>query len=82
MSDINTLTVELARLSRLAALAAQHLGDPTGQKPAQGLALLLAVHDRLVQHPQAPQRALPTSAGVLRDPKEQLLDRVRRRRWG
>ena len=66
MSDISTVTIERSRLADAPALDAELLGEPAGQQPAERLALLLAVDDRLVQHPQPAQRARRAGAGLLR----------------
>ena len=63
-------------------VAAQLLGEPAREQPAQRLALLLAVDDRLLQQPQPAQRALAPGARFLRELEEQVFDRVVRRFGG
>ena len=49
---------------------------PVGQQPAQRLALLLPVDDRLVQEPEPAQRAGSPGPGLLGQREEELLDRL------
>ena len=58
MSLISTVTSTRSVSPIGRASRPQLLGQPAGQQPGQRLALLLAVHDRLVQQPQPLQRAL------------------------
>ncbi len=57
---------ELFGLADGAAFVAHLLGEPAREQPAERLALLLAVDDRLVQHAQPLQRAGFAGARVLR----------------
>ena len=58
-----------------AAFATQLFGDPGWQQPAEALALLLAVDDRLVQQLEAAQGAGRPAAGRLGQLEEQPLQR-------
>ena len=68
--------LDLFGLADPSALDAQLLRQPAGQQPGEGLALLLAVDDRLVQEAQAPQRAGGAARCPLGEPEEELLDIV------
>ena len=61
-------------LTDLAAIAAELLGQTAGKEPRQRLPLFLAVHDRLVQQPEALQRALCAGRHTLRQLDEDCLD--------
>ena len=63
-------------LSDPPAFAAQLFGDSGGQQPAEALALLLAVDDRLVQQLEAAQGAGRSTAGRLGQLEEQPLQRL------
>ena len=80
---MSTVTTSFSVSPMLPALVAQLLGEPAGQQPAERLALLLAVDDRLVQHAQPAQRPAVAGARLLRQLEEELLDRVvdRGRAW-
>ena len=58
MSDISTVTSSSSVSPMCLPSLPQLLGQAAGQQPGQRLALLLAVDDRLVQHPQPAQRAV------------------------
>jgi len=58
-------------------LAPQFLGDAGGKQPAEALALLLAVDDRLVEQLEASERPRAAGARALGQLEEELLERVR-----
>ena len=81
--------LELLGLADLPALRPELLGQPAREEAGQRLALLLAVDDGLVQHPQPTQRRCVAGRRALGQREEELLDlvahrlgrRVPRRRW-
>ena len=64
MSDISTLTTSSSVSPMRPTLAAQHVRDARRDSRLRRLALLLAIHDGLVEHAEPPQRALPAGAGL------------------
>ena len=74
---MSTVTTSSSVSPMRPTFAAQLLGEPAREQPAQRLALLLAVDDRLVQHAQPLQRAAGRrSLAPSRQLEEELLDRV------
>ena len=71
--------LELLGLADLAALLAELLGEAAGQQAGERLALLLAVDDRLVEHPQPAQRAVVAGRRALGQHEEEVLDLVAHR---
>ena len=65
MSDISTVTTSSSVSPMRRPSLRSFSASPPGQEPAERLALLLAVDDRLVQHAQPAQRAAGAGARAL-----------------
>jgi hypothetical protein len=74
MSLMTTVTSIALSFTDVAALEAEFLGDATRQESRESLALLFAVHDRLVQESQLLEGALVSRAHSLGQLDEDGLD--------
>ena len=80
MSDINTVTSS-SSVSPIACPPQPDLvGHAPGEEAAEGLTLLLALDDGLLQHPEALERAGRTRARVAGEREEEVVDGRRDRR--